>query len=88
MSKESTRIEITVVVPPIDVTILGCNVEILEVNRYTTLDNRTRYLVTCRIVCGNKVSQVFTLDVKDNRELVNKLEAEVSRFKIYHLCKS
>lgn len=74
---------IQLVVPPVQIEVLGVTVEILEVNRYTTVDGKTRFLVGCRIIYGDTATPVFTVDCGDNRELVSKLKAEVSRFKIY-----
>lgn len=70
---------------PIDLDVEGCRVTILEVHPYVKLDKKKRYLVSCRAVCSGKVSPTFFIDAESNADLMWKLKAEVSKFKILNL---
>jgi len=72
-------------IPPMVVELDRCLVYILEVTSHEWLDGKKHYLVTCKVKCGKLESQVFTLDVTDQRELEAKLKAEIARFKLINL---
>ncbi|RLC72208.1 MAG: hypothetical protein DRI26_03455 [Chloroflexi bacterium] len=71
-----------VVVPPIKLSLDGAEVFILEVTENTWVDGSKHYLVTFFIKWRNLRSQVATIDVRDNQELIQKLRAEIAKFKL------
>lgn len=73
------------VVLPFSVELDGCTVSILEVVPYVNFFGETRYLVSVRVRCGNRVSPNFFLDITSNEELVAKLKIELAKFKILEL---
>lgn len=82
---EKTVIESVRVAFPFQVDVEGCTVTIIEVHPYVRIDKKRRYLVSCRVRCGNRSSSTFFLDVESNRDLLWKLKVEVSKFKILNL---
>ncbi|RLE86017.1 MAG: hypothetical protein DRJ67_08145 [Thermoprotei archaeon] len=73
---------IEVIVPPISFKLDGVDVTIIGVVPYDTIDGIRRYIVSCQVEWRGWRSQVFQLDVGDNRELRNKLRVEIARMKI------
>lgn len=84
MSKDKVIASISVILP-ITVDIDGCTVSILEVHKYTTIDKRQRYIVSCRARCGDKTSNTFFIDVESNSELLWKLRIELSKFRLLNI---
>jgi len=76
---------VRVIVPPLVVELEKCLAYILEVTEYKTIAGKERYLVSCRVKCGDKTSPVFFLDVQSNEELISKLKVEVSKFKLLNM---
>jgi hypothetical protein len=70
-----------VIFPGVEIPLDGCTVYIMNVVRYTWLDNRRRFLVSCRLKCYDKLSKQFIVDVASNEELVRKLRYEIALFK-------
>jgi len=74
-----------VIIPPIVTKIDDCDVYILELSKYNWIDGKTHYIVSCKIRCGKRESQVFPLDVTSNEELEAKLKTEVAKMKLISL---
>jgi len=74
-----------VVIYPVVTKIDGCDVYILEATAYSWLDGKTHYIVTCKVKCGDKESQVFDLDVTSESELIAKLKTEIAKFKLINM---
>jgi len=74
-----------VVIYPVVTKIDGCDVYILEVTAHHWLDGKTHYIVTCKVRCGDKESQVFDLDVTSESELIAKLKTEIAKFKLTNM---
>lgn len=70
-----------VIVPGVELSLDGCTVHIMNVVKYTWLDNRKRFLVSCRVKCYDKLSKQFIVDVASNDELVRRLKYEIALFK-------
>jgi len=51
---------VRVIVPPLVVELEKCLAYILEVTEYKTIAGKERYLVSCRVKCGDKTSPVFS----------------------------
>jgi len=71
-----------VIVYPVVTRIDDCDVYILEVTPHTWVDGKTHFIVSCKVKCGNRESQVFPLDVTSESELVAKLKTEIAKFKL------
>jgi len=71
-----------VIVPPAVVELDGAKVYIVETSKREWLDKRTHYLVSCFVEWRGKRSKVFNLDVTSNKELIEKLRAEIAKFKL------
>jgi len=74
-----------IIIPPIVTKIDDCDVYILEVSRHPWIDGKTHYIVSCKVRCGKRESQVFPLDVTSNEELEAKLKTEIAKFKLQTL---
>jgi len=72
-----------VIVPPVELEIDGAKIYILEVTEREWIDKKKHYLVSCIIEYRNYRSQVFTLDVTSNKELMAKLKTEVAKIKLF-----
>jgi hypothetical protein len=70
-----------VIVPGVEIPLDGCTVYIMNVVRYTWLEGRRRFLVSCRLKCYDKLSKQFIVDVASNDELVRRLKYEIALFK-------
>jgi len=70
-----------ILLPPFPSQIDGATVYILEVTARKWLDGQTHYLVSVMVEWNGKRSQVFSLDVTSNEELIAKLKAEIAKFK-------
>jgi hypothetical protein len=70
-----------VIVPGVEFSLDGCTVYIMNVVRYTWLENKRRFLVSCRVKCYDKLSKQFIVDVSSNDELVRTLKYEIALFK-------
>jgi len=81
MSVKPQKITLFPVVTKID----NCDVFILEATSYRWLDGKTHYIVSVKVKCGDKESQVFPLDVTSESELYALLRAEIAKFKIMNL---
>jgi len=73
-----------VVIYPVVTKIDDCDVYILEVSAHPWVDGKTHYVVSCKVKCGNRESQVFPLDVTSESELIAKLKTEIAKFKLMH----
>jgi len=71
-----------VVIYPVVTKIDGCDVYILEVSAHPWIDGKTHYIVSCKVKCGDRESQVFPLDVTSESELIAKLKTEIAKFKL------
>lgn len=71
-----------VIVPPHTITIDGAEVRILSVTKHEWLGGEARYIVSCYVKWGGWRSRVFSLDVSSNRELREKLRAEIAKMKL------
>ena len=70
-----------IVVPPVVTELDGAKVYILEITEHEWLNRQKRFLVTVFVEWNGFRSPIFTLDVEDNRELKNKLRAEIAKMK-------
>jgi len=71
-----------VIVPPYTFELEGAKVTILEVVRLTIGRDWRRYLVVLTIEYGGKRSRPFTLQVRNNAELLEKIKSEIAKMKI------
>ena len=67
---------------PMSFELEGCTVYILETIKTKRVDGSEEYHVTVKIKWNNIESKIFSLDVKDNKELKAKLLAEISKMKL------
>jgi hypothetical protein len=74
---------VRVVIPPFSFEVGGARVDVLEIIRTRLIDGTERFHVAVRIVYKGIKSRVFTLDVKDADDLVNKATVEVNKIKWY-----
>jgi len=81
MSVKPQRVVLYPVVTKID----NCDVYILEVTAHPWIDGKTHFIVSCKVKCGNKESQVFPLDVTSESELIAKLKTEIAKFKLVNM---
>jgi hypothetical protein len=72
---------VRVVVPPFSFEVGGARVDVLEIIRTRLPDGAERFHAAVRIVYKGIASRIFTLDVKDADELVNKATVEVNKIK-------
>jgi len=70
---------------PVAINLDGCDVYILEVTTYKWVDGKTHYIVSSKVKCGDRESQIFPLDVTSESELIAQLRAEIAKFKIMNL---
>ena len=70
------------IIGPITFDLDDAKVTIIEVSKYTTLDNKTRYIVSMQVEYGGYLSPIFQLDVANNDELISKLRTEIAKMKI------
>jgi len=76
---------ISIKIPPFFIDVDGVPVEILEVGSTKIAEAIIWYHVSCRIHYKDIVSRVFTLDVKSEEELINKLKVEITKLKYIEL---
>jgi len=81
MSEKPTK----VMIYPVAIKLDNCDVFILEASAKSWLDGKTHYIVSCKVKCDNKESQVFPLDVTSEQELIAKLRTEIAKFKLMNL---
>lgn len=74
-----------ITIPPRILELDGARVYILEVTRHDWVDGKTHYIVSCMVEWNGKKSQIFSLDVTSNEELVAKLRVEIARFKLMNI---
>ncbi|MEM0459913.1 MAG: hypothetical protein QW407_03330 [Thermofilaceae archaeon] len=76
---------VRVTIPPVYTEVDGARVQILEVAPYTALSGEKRFMVVCRIEMGGYRTKAFTVDVRSNAELEQKLRREVALMRVYLL---
>jgi len=68
-------------IPPITISLDGAKATILEISK-VALDEETKfYIVTCYVEYNNYKSKTFTLQVSNNKELIEKLRCEIAKMK-------
>jgi len=68
-------------VTPLTVMLDGCLVHIIEVIRSKLFDTKW-YHVVLRIDCGTIKTRTFTIPARSNRELKEKIRAEIAKIKM------
>jgi len=81
MSSKATK----VMIYPVAIKLDNCDVYILEASAKTWIDGKIHYIVSCKVRCDEKESQVFPLDVTSEQELLAKLRTEIAKFKLMNL---
>jgi len=67
--------------PPFFIEVDGIPVEVLEVLKSELISGDTWYHVVVRIIYNGIKSRRYTLDVKDIKDLTNKLKIEITKIK-------
>jgi hypothetical protein len=74
---ESTVIQL----PPFSIQIDDCEATVLEVLKTSLVGGVTWYHVVVQLNYKGVKSRRFTLDVKDEKHLINRLKSEVTKLK-------
>jgi len=72
-------------IPPFSIDVDGVEATVFEVLKTQLVSGEVWYHVVVQLKYKNIVSKRYTLDVKDMKNLINKLKVEVSKIKFIEL---
>jgi hypothetical protein len=70
-----------IIIPPFFLEVDGCKVDVVEVRKSELFTGDVWYHVVVSIEYKGIKSKYYTLDVKDTKDLIDKLKIEITKLK-------
>lgn len=74
------------IIPPFFIEVDGVFVQVIEVLKTSLVSGESYYHVVVSVNYKGIKSRRFTLDVRNEKELVNKLKVEIAKIKMIEYC--